>query len=144
VFVPKGTVVVVQTTEGLSSYAASSREPIDYQVSQDVVVNGYLIAKAGDDASGIVLEAQQGSAHKAADLRVDVETVNNFCGDALKVRFIRTEYRRRKGTFGDAVDVQVDKGQKYAAAVAYPQKLCAIATTEPNPPIGKDVLQPDP
>jgi hypothetical protein len=149
VFVPKGTVVVVQPTEGLSSYAAAPGEPVDYQVAQDVVVNGYVVAKTGDNASGLVLEAQQGKAgyygigYKAGDLRIAVKQVNNFCGDTLKVNFIRTEYRRRQGLFGANKDVQVAKGQKYAAIVAYPQKVCGAATTERNPAIGEDVLQSD-
>lgn len=149
VFVPKGTVVVVQPTEGLSSYAAAPGEPIDYQVAQDLIIDGYVVAKAGDDASGMVLEAQQGKAgyygigYKGGDLRVAVKQVNNFCGDTLKVTFVRTEFRRRQGLFGSNKDVQIVKNQKYAATVAYPQKICGLATSEKNPAVGDDVLQAD-
>ena len=46
VFVPKGTPIVVETVVGLSSYGARTGEKVDYVVAQDVVIDGYLIAKA--------------------------------------------------------------------------------------------------
>lgn len=149
VFVPKGTVVVVATAEAINSYAASPREPISYTVAQDVVVDGYLIAKAGDEADGQVLEAQQGKTgfygvgYKAADLRVSAEAVHNFCGDTIKLHFIRSEYRRRQGLFGSEKDIQIINGQKYTALTAYPQKICGQATTEAAPPIPADALAGD-
>jgi len=149
VFVPKGTAVIVETGEGLSSYAASSREPITYALDQDVVINGYVVAKSGDEAQGQVLESQQGKAgfygvgRKGGDLRISVDSVNNFCGDTLKVHFIRTEFRQRQGLLGSNKDVQVIKGQKYIATVAYPQKICGQATTEAAPPIPAGALDGD-
>ena len=149
VFVPKGVVVVVVMTEAINSYAASPNEPITYTVAQDVVVNGYLIAKAGDEADGEVLEAQQGKSgfdgigYKAADLRVSADTVHNFCGDTIKLYFMRSEYRRRQGLFGSEKDVQIVDGQKYIATTAFPQKVCGQATTETDPPIPSDALAGD-
>ncbi len=149
VFVPKGTVIVIATAEAINSYAASPREPIPYTVEQDVVVNGYLIAKTGDEADGHVLEAQQGKAgldgfdYKAADLRISAEKVHNFCGDTIHLDFIRSEYRRRQGIFGSEKDVQIIDGQKYIAVTAYPQRICGQATTESNPPVPHDALAGD-
>lgn len=149
VFIPKGTVIVVETTEGLSSYAAAPREPITYQVAQDVVVNGYIVAKTGDNATGMILESEQGKSgfygvgYKAADLRVDAEVVNNFCGDALKIHFVRSEYRRRQGFMGSNKDITIAKDQMYAATVAFPQKICGTPTTETSPAIPPNALPSD-
>ena len=149
VFVPKGTAIVVYLNEGLSSYAASPGEELDYTVLHDVVVDGYLVAKAGDEAVGRVMEAQQGKTgfygfgYKAADLRVAVTKVNNFCGDTISVVFVRTEFRQRQGLFGDKKDVGVTKDQKYETLVAHPQKICGIPTTETTLPIEGDVLKAD-
>lgn len=149
VFVPKGTVAVVATAEAINSYAASPREPITYTLAQDVVVNGYLIAKAGDEADGQVLEAQQGKTgfygvgYKAADLRISVDAIHNFCGDTIKLHFIRSEYRRRQGLFGSEKDVQIIDGQKYIALTAYPQRICGQVTTEGNPAVPSDALAGD-
>lgn len=149
VFVPKGTPVVVSTAEAINSYAASPREPISYTVVQDVVVNGHVIAKAGDEADGQVLESQQGKSgfygigYKAADLRISADAVHNFCGDTIKLHFIRSEYRRRQGLFGSQKDVQIIDGQKYVAMTAFPQRICGQPTTEAEPPIPNDALPGD-
>lgn len=117
---------------------------------QDVVVNGHVIAKAGDAASGIVLEAQQGNqggmygiGWKAANLRIDVETVQNFCGDSIPMNFIRSEYRRRQGIFGSHQDLEVVKGQKYLATVAHAENVCGEPTTATPLPAPPDALAPD-
>lgn len=149
VFVPKDTVVVVATAEAINSYAASPREPITYTVAQDVIVNGNLIAKAGDEADGQVLEAQQGKTgfygvgYKAADLRISVDAIHNFCGDTIKMHFIRSEYRRRQGLFGSNKDVQIIEGQKYITTTAFPQKVCGQPTTETSTPVPSDALEGD-
>jgi len=150
VLVPRGTVIVVTLDNALSSYSAASREPLSYTVAQNVIVNGHIIAKSGDEASGIVLEGQQGSqggiygiGWKAANLRVDVESVNNFCGDTIRMHFIRSEYRRRQGIFGSHQDLEVIKGQKYLAQVAHAQKVCGELTSAAPQPLPTDAINPD-
>lgn len=150
VLVPRGTTIVVALDNAINSYSAASREPLSYTVAQDVIVNGHVIAKAGDEASGIVLEGQQGSqggiygiGWKAANLRVDVESVNNFCGDTIRMHFIRSEYRRRQGLFGSHQDLEIVKGQKYLAQVAHTQKVCGEITNAAPQPLPTDALGPD-
>jgi hypothetical protein len=70
-------------------------------VAQDVVIDGYVIAKAGDAAEGQILESRTGEAanafgfgYEAGDLRVSVDSVYNFCGDTLAMTFDRTVYER--------------------------------------------------
>jgi hypothetical protein len=149
VFVPKGDVVAIATTEALSSYAASSREPVTFTVLQDVIVNGYLVAKAGDEVDGEVLEAQRGAmgfdgiGYKAADLRISAESIHNYCGDTIKLHFVRSEYRRRQGAFGSKADIEIIDGQKYLAQTAFPQKVCGEPTTEAEPTPPADALPGD-
>lgn len=147
VLVPKDTPILVRTIEGHSSYAAHEGEELHYEVVQDVIVNGHVVVKAGDEADGIVEEAQQGRTgiygigYKAADMRVGVESVHNFCGDTLKVRFDRSEYRRRQGMFGSNKDIQITKGQEYVPVVTYAQKVCGAVTNEADPPIPANAMR---
>jgi hypothetical protein len=147
VFVPRDTIVVVRTIEAPNSYSAKTGTKIRYEVAQDVIANGHVVAKTGDTAQGAVQEGQAGDegvlgfGYKAANLRVSVDEVYNFCGDTVHVDFDRSEYRRRQGVFGSNKDVQVIKGQKYAAYTDRVQRLCGEATTEAAPPIPSDVLK---
>lgn len=148
ILIPRETIVVVETLQGYNSYGAQTGEKLRYQVAQDVIVNGYVIAKAGDTAYGAVQGAQAGRmggyygiGYKAADLRVSVDEVYNFCGDTMHVDFDRSEYRRRQGLFGSNADVQVTKGQKYAAVTDRVQKVCGEITTEAPLPIPSDALR---
>jgi len=147
VFVPKGTIIVVQTLQGLSSYAAHPGEKIHYVVTSDVILNGYMIAQAGDTAEGEVQEAHEGKNNawtgerSAGDLRVSVDKVFNFCADSIETVFDRVEYRRSQGVFGSNADVQIIKGQKYAAIVGHPQKVCGSKTNATPAPISSDVIR---
>jgi hypothetical protein len=150
VVVPKDAMLVVKTTESLNSYSAHQGERIRYEVVQDFIVSGYLIAKAGDIAEGSVQEGQQGDSGgfygigwKAANLRVSVDRVFTFCGATIQLNFDRSEYRRRQGIFGAHKDVEIIKGQKYAPMVDHPQTACAVKTDEQAAPIGDDVLKAD-
>ncbi len=150
VVVPEGAPLVVETTESLNSYSAHTNERIRYRITQDFILGGYLIAKAGDTAEGMVQEGQQGDGGgfygigwKAANLRVSVDRVFTYCGSTLEVSFDRSEYRRRQGLFGSNKDVRVIKGQKYAPIVDHTQTVCATKTDAVAAPIGDDVLRPD-
>ncbi len=147
VLIPKQTVIVVQTTQGYNSYSAKTGAKMRYEVSQDVIVDGHVVAKAGDAAQGAVQDGQAGESpglfgggYKAANLRVSVDEVYNFCGDTIHVDFDRSEYRRRQGTFGENKDVQIIKGQKYAAASDRVQKACGEPTTQTPLPVPSDAL----
>jgi hypothetical protein len=147
VFIPRDTTVVVRTTEALNSYSSRTGSKIRYEVLQDVVVRGHVVAKAGDPAQGMVQEGQSGDSgfgfghtYKAANLRVSVDEVYNFCGDTIHVDFDRSEYRRRQGIVGENKDVQIAKGQKYAAYTDRAQKVCGEPTSEAPPPVPSDAL----
>lgn len=139
VLVPKDTPLVVRTIEGHNSYSAQTGQRWHYELVADIVVNGYVVARAGDDVEGVVQEAQQGKddyfSYKAANLRVAVDEVHSFCGDTIHVRFDRSEYRRRQGLFGSNKDVTIVKGQMYVPLVSRAQKVCGVATSATPAPI---------
>ncbi len=62
VVVPAGTPVVVETTAEMLSNKLHANDPAGYVVANDVVVNGHVVARAGDAAAGIVKDARAGSA----------------------------------------------------------------------------------
>ena len=147
VLVPKGTIIVVATRRSYKSYGASTGTKVTYDVSQDVIVDGHLIAKAGDSAVGEILNAHEGKSSiftsEAANLRLSVDKVFNFCGDTIEMDFARSEYRRRQGAFGSKKDVEVSKGQLYQAPTLRPQKVSATKTDAAPLPIPSDALVGD-
>jgi hypothetical protein len=95
-----------------------------------VIVNGTVIAKAGDTAYGKVQEAHHGNewlplfGGNGSLLRVSVEEVYNFCGDAIHVDFDRSEYRTSElGLFSSNKDIVIAKGQQYLAETDRPQRV---------------------
>jgi hypothetical protein len=145
VLVPKDTPLVVRTIEGHNSYSAQTGQKWHYELVNDIIVDGYVIARAGDDAEGGVQEAQQGKDdffnYKAANLRVAVDEVHSFCGDTIHVRFDRSEYRRKQGLFGSNKDVTIVKGQMYVPLVSRAQKVCGVATVAKPAPIPTDAIR---
>jgi hypothetical protein len=138
-----------------------------YLVSNDVIVNGAIVAKAGDAASGLVQNAQQGktvkagmighlagpvgavvggaankAASKGANLRLSVTSMQTFCGATVPLSFVRSEYHRPQ-RFHKMTPVQIAKGQKYIATVAQDTTVCATPTTRTPAPIPPDALPPD-
>ncbi len=164
--VPKGTPIVVQTYNAINSATFHAGEHLAYTVSDDVIVNGAIVAKAGDAATGVVEDAAQGRkthagvagvlgpvgavagaatnkiAGKGANLRVSVERVKTFCGDTLNVSFVRSEYHRPK-RFQKMTTVEIAKGQKYVTLVADQSSVCGESTTRTPAPIPNDALRSD-
>jgi hypothetical protein len=135
------------TLHGINSYGQESGLKLTYEVVQDVVVNGHVVAKAGDIAEGVIADAEAGRAdvfsYRAANLRITVDSVYNFCGDTLHTDFTRTEYRRRQGLFGSHKDVEIIKGQMYEVPTERAEKICAEPTTEHALPVPKNALSGD-
>jgi hypothetical protein len=134
VLLPRGTVVIVKILHGVNSYGQEAGAKLTYEVVQDVVVSGYVFAKAGDVAEGVIQNAQEGRddlfSTRAANLRVTVDSIFNFCGDKIETDFVRSEFRQRQGLFGSHKDVEIIKGQMYQVPTERAQKVCAEPTTE--------------
>ncbi len=166
--VPKDTPVVVQTYNAINSATFHAGERLAYTVSQDVIVDGVMIARAGDMAEGVVQDARQGNkAHagtlagalgpagavaggaankamsKGANLRVTVTSLTTFCGGHVDLSFVRSEYHAPK-RFHKMTTVEIAKGQKYIAPIAHDTTTCGVATTRTPAPIPTGALPPDP
>lgn len=148
VIVPKSTLIVVRAARGYNSYSESAGGKMRFEVVQDVIVNGHIVAKAGDTAQGAIQSDQSGNAggpygigYKAANLRFSVDEVYNFCGDTLHVDYDRSEYRRRQGLFGAHKDVEVAKGQMYVPETDRVQRICGERTAALQLPIPDGALR---
>jgi hypothetical protein len=167
VMLPKDTPVVVQTYNAVNSATFHTGERMAYTVTDDVIVNGAIVVRAGDSASGAVEDAQQarkvhagsiarvagpigaiagGAANKAAskgaNLRLSVTSLQSFCGATIPLSFVRSEYHRPQ-RFHKMTPVQVAKGQKYVAMVAQDTSVCGVPTTRTPAPIPSDALPAD-
>ena len=149
VVLPKGTTFIVATRRSYKSYGASTGTKVSYDLTQDVIVNGYVIAKIGDSAQGEILNAHEGKAAgffteaQGANLRLSVDKVFTFCGDTVETDFARSEYRRRQGAFGGKVDLEISKGQKYNVPSERVQKVCGEKTDAVQMPPPGDALAGD-
>jgi hypothetical protein len=147
--VPKGTLVVVAVRRSYKSYGASTGTKITYDVTQDVIVNGYVVVREGDVAEGEILNAHEGKSNiwtgenEGANLRISVDKIFNYCGDTIEVDFARSEFRNKQGVFGGKKDVEISKGQKYQVPTERPQKVCAARTNASPNPIPSDALEGD-
>jgi hypothetical protein len=147
ILVPRGTLIVVTTNRGTNSYGEQTGSKLTFTLVQDVIVNGFVVAKAGDVAEGAVANSEAGRddffTQKAANLRISIDRVYNFCGDTLSTDFARSEYRRRQGILGSHKDVEITKGQMYQVPTERPQRICAEAKTAQPLPIPKEALLGD-
>jgi hypothetical protein len=146
VWLPKGTYFPVHTMQSYSSYGAGVGSKLRFELSQDVIVKGYLIAMAGDTAEGTVQNAMTASKipfmGRGGDLRVSVDKVYSYCGDTIAVDFDRSEYRRaRDGAILGVIsmftegDILITRGQQYLAFSDRPQRVCAARTAVVDPPV---------
>lgn len=147
ILVPRGTAIVVTTNRGINSYGDQTGSKVTYTVVQDVIIDGHVIIKAGDIAEGAVGNSQAGRddlfSQKAANLRISVDRVYNFCGDTVITDFVRSEYRRRQGVLGSHKDVEIIKGQMYQVLTERPQRICAEVTSAQSLPIPTGALLGD-
>lgn len=149
VLIPKDTMFVVATRRSYKSYGASTGTKVSYDLVQDVIVDGYVVAKTGDSAEGEILNAHEGkpagffTAAEGANLRLSVDKIFNFCGDTIETDFARSEYRRRQGMFGQKVDLEISKGQQYAVPAERVQKICGEKTNEQPLPVPTTALAGD-
>lgn len=99
VFVPRGIIVPVTVTKdvrvGGSTTASAQSGKVRFEVTQDVVVDGYTIAKAGDLVEGHYGSAtnvthRMFSTNSSQEVILDLDDAVNFCGDTIHLNFERT------------------------------------------------------
>jgi hypothetical protein len=156
VFVPRGVVIPVTVTKDVRVGAFGTnvaQRTVRFAVTQDVVVGGYVIAKAGDLVEGHYTN-QQNTTHRtfetttSQEITLDLDDAVNFCGDTIHLNFERTFVGGvRSGflSFGvHAHDAVFDKGLVLAAQTDRGHKgVCAQPASAPAKPLPKNMVQPD-
>lgn len=156
VLVPRGTIVPVVVTKEIrvGGFGHSQEEhKVKLAVAQDVVVNGYLIAKQGDLVEA-TYDTQTNETHRvfstnvSQEVELDVDDIVNFCGDTVHLGFARTFVGGgRAGAFSfgpHAHDAVFSKGLVLKASTDRIEKsVCAERTTEQVPALPSDMVLPD-
>lgn len=156
VFVPRHTVIPVLVTKDVRVGGigdAREAKKVEFEVLQDVVVDGHTIAKKGDLVEGHYTTQRNAtkrvfSANVSQELALDVDDAVNFCGDTLHLTFERTFVGGARGglmSFGmHAHDAVFSKGIKLKAETDRPQKnVCSEKPSADDPPLPSDLLLPD-
>ncbi|HYL27909.1 MAG TPA: hypothetical protein VEW74_08745, partial [Candidatus Nitrosotalea sp.] len=77
---------------------------VKFEVTQDAIVNGYVIAKAGDLVEGEYtnqtnITKRVFSMNESQEVALDVDDAINFCGDTIHLEFERTFVGGARGGF---------------------------------------------
>jgi hypothetical protein len=157
VTIGRGVVIPVLVTREVRVGAnGSSQEEhkVKFAVDQDVVYQGYLIAKAGDLVEGHYdtqtnQTKRQFETETSQEVDLYLDDLVNFCGDMVYLGFEKTFVGgTRSGFLSFGVhqhDAVVAKGDVLEAATDRFQKnICAESTTELSQPLPKHIIAPDP
>lgn len=157
VTISRGVIVPVLVTKEVrvGAFGSSQEEhKVKFAVDQDVIDQGYVIAKAGDLVEGHY-DTQTNQTKRQFETTTSVEVnfylddLVNFCGDTIYLGFEKNFVGGvRSGflSFGvHAHDAVVSGGDVLEAATDRTEKhICAEATTETAKPLPKNVIVPDP
>lgn len=157
IFVPRGIVIPVTVTKDVrvGAFGANDveRRTIRFAVSQDVVVDGYVIAKAGDLVEGHYANQQNVTRRTfetttSQEVTLDIDDAVNFCGDTLHLNFERTFVGgTRSGFLSFGVhghDAVFRKGLILAAQTDRGDRnVCAQPASAPAKPLPANMVQPD-
>jgi uncharacterized protein DUF2846 len=87
IVVPEGTLINVAIAKEVTSKEAKPNDPIDFTVTEDLVINGQVIVRKGTPAIGSVINAEKrGYLGKSGKLAVQVESTTTSDGQRLKLR----------------------------------------------------------
>ncbi|MFY9884645.1 MAG: hypothetical protein WAL67_14495 [Candidatus Cybelea sp.] len=153
----RGVIVPVLVTREVrvGAFGASQEEQkVKLSVDQDVIYQGYVIAKPGDLAEGHYdtqtnQTKRQFETTTSQEVDFYLDDVVNFCGDTLHVGFEKKFVGGvRSGflSFGvHAHDAVVAKGAVLEASTDRAEKnICAEPTTETAKQLPKNIIAPDP
>jgi hypothetical protein len=156
VWLPKGTLFPIHTMQSYSTFEAKPYGKLRFELDQDVVVNGFLVAMKGDTAEGSFPTVMSGRSFlifriNGSLFQISVDKIYNFCGDEIDVDFDRTEYRTGRlgnffppliGLIPSDMDQHIIRGQQYVSFTSRPQKVCGVATTESSSSVPSAALYP--
>src|SRR5687767_3330520 len=85
-----GTPVRLRLNRNLSSQDAKVGDPVDFEVLEDVVVNGVMIIQRGSPVIGtITLAKSKGRMGKAGKLDVNVDYARSIIGEKVTLRAVK-------------------------------------------------------
>jgi hypothetical protein len=156
VWLPKGTLFPVHTMQSYSTFEARPEGKLRFELDQDVVVNGFLVAMKGDTAEGSfpnVMTARNFAfiTISGSLFQISIDTIYNYCGDKIDVDFDRTEYRTARigplsGLLAPIIhndmDQHIGRGQAYVSFTSHPQRVCGVPTMESNSSVPAAALYP--
>lgn len=155
-FVPRGTIVAVTVPKDIRIGGFGNNtevKKVRLAVTQDVVVDGYVIAKAGDLVEGHYTNQTNVtdrifSIDESQELALDVDDVVNFCGDTIHLQFERTFVGgARRGLFSlgtHAHDALFAKGVVLKTQTDRPEKtICAQLTSATPAPLPSPIVVSD-
>ena len=132
---------------------AQEEKKIKFEVAQDVIYAGFLIAQKGDLAEGHYttqknITKRYFSTDVSQEVALDVDDVVNFCGDTIHMEFERTFVGGvRGGMFSlgpHAHDAVFSKGAVLKAESDRLEKsVCAEKTTLAALPLPEAIVLPD-
>jgi hypothetical protein len=157
VTVERGIVVPVLVTKEVrvgATGSAQGEHKVEFAVDQDVVYNGYLIAKSGDLAEGHY-DTQTNQTKRefettsSQEIDFYLDDIVNFCGDTIHLGFEKKFIGGvRSGFMSFGVhqhDAVVGRGDVLEASTDRAEKnICAQATTETSKPLPKNIMTPEP
>lgn len=87
IVVTEGTPINVAVAKEVTSKEAKPNDPVDFTVTEDLVINGQVIVRKGTPAVGSVINAEKGGyMGKSGKLAVQVESTTTSDGKPLKLR----------------------------------------------------------
>jgi hypothetical protein len=156
VFIPRGTVVYVTVTKDIRVGGAGTNSEVHkvkFEVTQDDILSGYVIAKAGDLVEGEYsnqtnITKRVFSTNESQEVALDVDDVVNFCGDTIHLQFERTFVGGARGGFMSfgihAHDAVFAKGSILKVETDRPERnICAEATTATPAPVPSPLVVSD-
>ncbi len=97
VLLPRHTLIpiVLPTEIRVGGMGSSEQKKVEFEVAQDIIVNGYVIAKQGDTVEGHFTTATNVTSRflsqdVSQEVSLDVDDIINFCGDTIHMQFERT------------------------------------------------------
>lgn len=154
--IPRGVVVPILVTREVRAGAGGTvqgEHKVKFAVDQDVIVDGYVVAKAGDLAEGHYDTSTNQTKREfenetSQELELVIDDIVNFCGDTIYVDFERTFVGgTRSGFLSFGVhqhDAVFAKGAVLQASTDRVQKqICVEPATAPAAPLPKNIIAPE-
>ena len=154
--VERGVTVPVLVTREVRAGAFGSlpaSQTVKFAIAQDVIVDGYVIAKAGDLAEGHYTTQSNQTKRTfetttSREVTLVMDDAVNFCGDTLHLEFERTFVSGvRSGFLSFGVhghDAVFGKGSVLVASTdRFEKSVCAQATSAVPAPLPRNAVRSD-